>query len=162
MTDGPTLPSVPCTQTLMCISLCHLCPRARLSAWCYLTLDLSVKIQYRHWQMSQTRWRLVHWKRSRRYTKISLRHHAGLWQWYPAARRCRVVVHTDMWCPVRRISSALNLGLERNFLGCGNPVEMTKKAWVGDPAHFKILLMAPYVTPASEQYQPVEAFHDRT
>ena len=44
----------------------------------------SVKIQCRQWLMSQTRWCLVHW---RLYTKISLRHRAGLWEWYPASKK---------------------------------------------------------------------------
>ena len=44
----------------------------------------SVKIQCRQWLMSQTRWCLVHW---RLYTKISLRHRAVLWEWYPASKK---------------------------------------------------------------------------
>ena len=42
--------------------------------------------------MSQTRWRLAHWRRHCRCTKVSLGHHAGLQNWYPAARRRRVMV----------------------------------------------------------------------
>ena len=37
ITDGPTLPSVPCTQTSKCLSPCRLRTRARPSMWCNLT-----------------------------------------------------------------------------------------------------------------------------
>ena len=77
MTDGLTLPSVPCTQTSICLSPCRLHTRARPSVWCNLNHDSSVDIQCQQWQRR-------HW-----CTKVSLGHHAGLQEWYPVARRCR-------------------------------------------------------------------------
>ena len=52
--------------------------------------------------------------------KISLWHRAGLRKWYPTAGRCQVMVHIDRRHPVRRISWALNLGLDRKLLICIN------------------------------------------
>ena len=120
MTDGLILPSVPCTRTSMCLSLCRPRTYAYRSLWCYLNLDSSMWIQCRQWQMSQTRWRLAHWRRRQRHIKISLWHRAGLRKWYPTAGRCQVMVHIDRRHPVRRISWALNLGLDRKLLICIN------------------------------------------
>ena len=54
MTDGLSLPSVPFTQTSMCLSPCCIRTRARPSVLCNLSLDLSMKIQCRKCQMPQT------------------------------------------------------------------------------------------------------------
>ena len=113
MTDGPTLSSVPCAQTSTCLR-----PRARPSVWYSVNHDLSEKIQCYQWQMSPKRWRLAHWRRWRRCIEVSLGHRVSLRKWYLAARRHQVMMHTDGWRPVRRISWALNLGVERNLLTC--------------------------------------------
>ena len=116
MTDWPTLPSVPCTQTAMCLLPCHLLTRARPSVWCHLNLDSSVMIKCHQWRVSQTRWRLAHWLRCRWCTKVSLGHRAGLGDWYYPARRCRVMVCTDRGRPVLWSNWDLNLGLDRKLL----------------------------------------------
>ena len=45
---------------------------------------------------------------------VSLGYGVGLWEWYSTVRRHHVMVHTDR-CPVRWISWALNLELDRNL-----------------------------------------------
>ena len=116
MTDGPTLPSVPCTQISMCLSRYCLHTRACRFVWCNVNLHSSVKIQRRYWQMSQRRWRLAHWWQRQRCTKARQKHRAGLREWYPAAGRRRTMVCTGSWRPVWRISWALNLELDRNLV----------------------------------------------
>ena len=54
----------------------------------------------------------------RRCIKVSLGHRVGLWEWYLAARNRGVMVRTDRQRPARRISWALNPGLERNLVTC--------------------------------------------
>ena len=105
--DGPTLPSVSCTQTSISLSLCHLRTRARPSVWCNLNLDSSVNTQCRKWQMSQIRWRIGHWWRRRRCTKVRLGHHAGLWECYPAASRCQGLYSLSGKTSYRQISWSL-------------------------------------------------------
>ena len=101
------------------------------------------------------------WRRRHRFTKVSLRHRPHLWEWYPAARRCRVMVHTDRRSVVRRSSCSLNLGLNRNLLAhiilkkyrFSRCVEILwrwpRGLWLGDPVYhicFEILLTAPCMT----------------
>ena len=114
MTNGPILPFVPCTHTIMYLSSCHQRIWARPSVWCSLKSDSSV-IECRQWWVAQIQWRLTHWWRCGRWIKVSLGHHAGLREWYPAARRRMVVVRIiNRWRPVQWIiyiymtSSAMN------------------------------------------------------
>ena len=103
--------------------------------------------------MSQTRWRVVHWRWCRRCTKVCLGHDTSLREWYPTAKRRWVMVRTDRRRPVQWISRDLNLGLDRKLLAC---IILSKYRsswgveilWRGPRgrARFKILLMAPCVT----------------
>ena len=168
MTDGPTLPSVPCTQTdrqtdrqmSRTLPIC-LHTRSRPSVWCNLNLNSSANKQCLQ-RMSQTRWRLGYWRWCRWCTKVSLGHRVGLRELYRAVRRCRMMVSTDRQCPLRRISCQLYLGLERNLLVHIIPSKY-RSSWgveilwrwpiglrFGGPVYHtgvKIMLMAPYVTP---------------
>ena len=140
MTDGLTLPSVLCTWTSMWLSSFWLCPQARPYVWCTLNLDSSVMIQCRQWQMSNTRWRLAHWRRCRRCTKVSLGYRPGLQEWYLTARRRWVMVlyalKGDVQCDEiaglltmiwQKPISTHHLQQVSAFLGCGNPLEMCKR-----------------------------------
>ena len=138
-----------------------LCTRSRPSVGCNLNLYSSVKIQCLQ-RMSQTRWRLAYWRWCQWCTKVSLEHRTGLQEWYHAVRRCRMMVSTDRQCPVRRIIWPLYLRLEWNILG-RIILSKYRSSWgveilwrwprglrFGGPvchARFKMLLMAPYVTP---------------
>ena len=74
------------------------------------------------------------------------------------------MVHTQRWRPVWRISWALNLGLDKNIItyiilskyrsshGVQILWQRPRGLWLGDPiccASFKILLMAPCMTPVT-------------
>ena len=88
------------------------------SSICEMQLEswLVSEIGFHQWRTSQTRWRLVHWRRRRWCTKVSLGHFAGLWKVYSTAKRRRAMLHTDRRLLVRRISWALNLGHDRHLL----------------------------------------------
>ena len=115
--------------------------------WCNLHPDSSVKIQCRRqWRISQTQRRLAHWRRRQRCIKVIQGHcSTGLLEWYPAARRRRVMVRSHRRRPMRRISWEFNLGLGTEFYK-----HESFSATIGLPvcrAGFKILPMAPCVTP---------------
>ena len=81
---------------------------------CNLNLASSVNMQCWQWWVSQTRWCVAHWRLHWRCTNLGYR--AGRRERNPVTRRSSVMVRTDRRCPVRRISWALSLGLDRKLL----------------------------------------------
>ena len=82
------------------------------SEGCNSNLDSSMKIVSPMADVSNTM-TSSHWRWRRWCTKVSLGHRSGLWEWYAAARRRRVMVRTGRRRPVRRINWALYLRLDQ-------------------------------------------------
>ena len=91
--------------------------------------------QWRHsrqWRISQTRWRLAHWRRHRWCTKVSLGHRTGMQEWYSAARRHWVTPSATnflgSWSGTwQKPFSTHHLQPVSVFPECANPLVMAKK-----------------------------------